>query len=683
MSRRCPLYLAVASFFLCLAPAPGSSDELTAERKKLEGTWVVESASFNGTDAPLKGGEFTFAGKMATMTRDGEMPEQLPYRVNPTAKPATIDFGDPDTPMPEVPVGLYQLAGDELKLCLGSSSMRPKAFTDPGCMLLTLKRKKATASAGSADRPKETEITLTEEAQRIALEKIAKGYLAFCGIHGRGPSKFSNLRRNLDCDLATLDLISDGKIVVDWNLPAEKGAEKYTATIDESLLIAWVAATATEGGLAVLGSGKIERVTAEQFAKRKQGSKAPSLGNTLDLFDSYCLTPYCPSMEFDSGLIMPVHKEMRTPDEFRSFVWPDRKLSIKVNPRNGSFAQNAEKIAAALAERKAVDVAINGQPAKLWRIPSQEKSPEAVSQIGVLCGDDSRCFHIQVEHWRWLQQHEVESLEGHLLAATWQPGGHLPKSLQTALSSLAFEYGNFVSIYGRSPANLTQFRGLANVKLHVLERIERGEFVVQWNLKLDGTQNVPANAIVAYHRAAPAQGGWVSYGNGRNGMLSAQEFQKRVPAEVVPPPADADSEMWEHLFLKQQDEYTSLGDTGLQIRMPKWMEPDSKNPLVFGHKKLHSAVLLRVLEGPLAKNLEGIFEGAPSAPWTNGDLAGQLFSGDDFGKPGVLGILCGVPGEEAQCWLIMGSAPPHGPQHNRDVIEQVVKSVRRAPQPAK
>jgi uncharacterized protein (TIGR03067 family) len=111
--------------------------------KKLAGTWKVESARVNGTDAPLAGGQVTFSGDRMT-TRVGGKEETVSFRVDPSKKPPTIDFASVDqTAKGEAPgKGIYDLDGDTLKLCIGSADQRPTQFSDKGTFLAVLKRQK-------------------------------------------------------------------------------------------------------------------------------------------------------------------------------------------------------------------------------------------------------------------------------------------------------------------------------------------------------------------------------------------------------------------------------------------------------------------------------------------------------------------------------------------------------------
>jgi uncharacterized protein (TIGR03067 family) len=114
------------------------------EVKKLEGTWVVTSATFNGKAMDeLKEGLMTIAGdKLTTKGKDGKEFKQT-FKVDPTKKPKTMDLKDVEK-LPSTRPGLviYDLDGDTLRLVLGPPNKRPTEFADKGHPLITFKRKK-------------------------------------------------------------------------------------------------------------------------------------------------------------------------------------------------------------------------------------------------------------------------------------------------------------------------------------------------------------------------------------------------------------------------------------------------------------------------------------------------------------------------------------------------------------
>jgi uncharacterized protein (TIGR03067 family) len=134
-----------------LAPrALADKDAKPADAKaSLDGTWVAVATIKNGAEAPkeeLEGTKVTFKDNTFTLTQGGkEMKGTI--QIDATKKPATIDIeltegGDKG----ETGSGIFELKGDDLKLCLGlHGNPRPTAFEAPegsGCVLVTLKREK-------------------------------------------------------------------------------------------------------------------------------------------------------------------------------------------------------------------------------------------------------------------------------------------------------------------------------------------------------------------------------------------------------------------------------------------------------------------------------------------------------------------------------------------------------------
>jgi uncharacterized protein (TIGR03067 family) len=138
-SLLCLVGFGVACLVAAAANADGPSDEL----KKFEGIWLVESATRDGKPAEdWKDAQLVFAGDK--MTFKGPKGEQKHiYKVDPSKKPTAIDFAfakkDPSL-APQL--GIYELDGNTLKLCIGPVDQRPTEFSDKKGLLAVLKRKK-------------------------------------------------------------------------------------------------------------------------------------------------------------------------------------------------------------------------------------------------------------------------------------------------------------------------------------------------------------------------------------------------------------------------------------------------------------------------------------------------------------------------------------------------------------
>jgi RNA polymerase sigma-70 factor (ECF subfamily) len=137
--------------------AAAADDKPKADKDKLDGTWVAESGEHGGKKAAeefvqkckivIAGDKITLAGLVRGEKEDGV---EGTFKVDPTAKPKTIDISLANR---EDVVGIYELDGDTLKVCLVESkgNTRPTEFGGTGQqVLIVLKRSKVVAD----DKPK-------------------------------------------------------------------------------------------------------------------------------------------------------------------------------------------------------------------------------------------------------------------------------------------------------------------------------------------------------------------------------------------------------------------------------------------------------------------------------------------------------------------------------------------------
>jgi uncharacterized protein (TIGR03067 family) len=124
-------------------------DEAKKDRAALQGSWKVEKAEADGKAIDeLKGARFTFKEDKVTVSygnKDGDKVE-LQFTLDAKKKPREIDFVDMTGDKKESAQGIYELAGDSLKLCVAEpeAKKRPTEFrsTDMLITVVELKREK-------------------------------------------------------------------------------------------------------------------------------------------------------------------------------------------------------------------------------------------------------------------------------------------------------------------------------------------------------------------------------------------------------------------------------------------------------------------------------------------------------------------------------------------------------------
>ncbi len=152
MKRRLLFFLAASTLLAADKPSDATVKE---EWKKLEGSWTLTRAEMLGKsllpkDAPrpkmtIKDGKITSKDKAAP--KDNVF-DSSTIKLDPKADPKTITL--PDFKGLEVPLsllGIYQLKGDELKICIVGveksklrelEKIRPKGFDSKQAILLDL-----------------------------------------------------------------------------------------------------------------------------------------------------------------------------------------------------------------------------------------------------------------------------------------------------------------------------------------------------------------------------------------------------------------------------------------------------------------------------------------------------------------------------------------------------------------
>ena len=128
-----------------VADGPSATER---EMEKLAGSWIIVTAEAAGKPLELakgsmlifRGAKLKLRGKIAR-SAGGE--DDAIYHLDPSKKPKTFDLTPLKPPGGKEPVlrGIYDLNGDELKLCFGKSGS-PAEFRSDDALLLILKREK-------------------------------------------------------------------------------------------------------------------------------------------------------------------------------------------------------------------------------------------------------------------------------------------------------------------------------------------------------------------------------------------------------------------------------------------------------------------------------------------------------------------------------------------------------------
>jgi uncharacterized protein (TIGR03067 family) len=103
-----------------LVVAPGAPDEDKKKDEELiQGTWTIVSREMIGKrtpDAELKTGKVIIKDGAMTFD-DGKKKEKVPYKLDPSKKPKTIDLVNTGPEAKETTAAIYELDGDTLKIC--------------------------------------------------------------------------------------------------------------------------------------------------------------------------------------------------------------------------------------------------------------------------------------------------------------------------------------------------------------------------------------------------------------------------------------------------------------------------------------------------------------------------------------------------------------------------------------
>jgi uncharacterized protein (TIGR03067 family) len=114
------------------ALAARADDKMDDELKKLEGTWTMVSAEYDGMkvdgDQAKKSKLVVKDGKWTVYVND-KVSTVATFTIDPSKKVKTVDMtGTMGGDKGKKYLAIYQLDGDDLKLCIGDTKTRPKTF---------------------------------------------------------------------------------------------------------------------------------------------------------------------------------------------------------------------------------------------------------------------------------------------------------------------------------------------------------------------------------------------------------------------------------------------------------------------------------------------------------------------------------------------------------------------------
>jgi uncharacterized protein (TIGR03067 family) len=139
----------MCSLILGMGLVPAFAQPAEETQKKLQGTWSATQAERDGKGAEdVVGHALSFAGtRFQIRSKDDKLLYEGTFRVEPSTKPATIDFEHTEGPLKgKAWQGIYVLDGDTLTICDNAPNLdkgRPTAFearTGSGYILITFKR---------------------------------------------------------------------------------------------------------------------------------------------------------------------------------------------------------------------------------------------------------------------------------------------------------------------------------------------------------------------------------------------------------------------------------------------------------------------------------------------------------------------------------------------------------------
>jgi uncharacterized protein (TIGR03067 family) len=178
-----PTLLAVIAATLLAADPPKANGKTDTE--KIQGVWTVVGGEVGGK--PLKDAQatLTFEGNDVYFTRRDGLTNHATYTLDPTKTPKQTDWKSAGNTI----LGIYELDGEQLTVCITSTSERPKEFKAPDEKTTLFKLKYARPVPDPNDPSLKPEfakvkgkwdvVSAEEDGKAAPADKIKGAYISF------------------------------------------------------------------------------------------------------------------------------------------------------------------------------------------------------------------------------------------------------------------------------------------------------------------------------------------------------------------------------------------------------------------------------------------------------------------------------------------------------------------------
>jgi uncharacterized protein (TIGR03067 family) len=141
--------ISAALLSLVLSAGALRGDDAEKDLDQLQGAWDVTAMEAEGKPVPLEAMKeiVMFKGEVMVVNGPGFKATEHRIKLDPAQKPKTLDATPTSDGKGRLSLGIYQLNGDEMKLCLpiGLRTERPTEFKSAegsNLVVMTLKRSK-------------------------------------------------------------------------------------------------------------------------------------------------------------------------------------------------------------------------------------------------------------------------------------------------------------------------------------------------------------------------------------------------------------------------------------------------------------------------------------------------------------------------------------------------------------